>query len=140
MTADPSYELQQAITRLLKANADVGALVADRIYDRIPMKSGMAVPQLPYVSFGPEQEIPEFIDCVDGGDIVLQLDVWSDAPSRKEAKAIAKAVKVALDEESITLTDNAMVCFSFEGRRVLQDPDGLTTHIAMTFQATVEEH
>lgn len=141
MTADASYELQQAIVARLKADAAVGALIGDNIFDRIPRdRNGNIIVKPPYVSFGPEQMLPEFIDCIEGGDIVQQLDVWSDKPGRKEAKQIAKAIKASLDESSLVLTDNALVCFSFEGWRILEDPDGLTTHIAMTFQATVEEH
>lgn len=140
MSEDASYELQQAIVRALRASPAVAALIDGRVYDRVPAKSGMIVAEHPYVSFGPEQDIPEHLDCIDGGDIVLQIDVWSRAPGRREAKRIARAVKDALDDADLQLETNALVCLSYEGRQVLDDPDGLTTHIAMSFQATVEEH
>lgn len=140
MSNDAAYELQVAITKALKASSAVKALVKDRIYDRVPMANGKVTAAFPYISFGPEQDIPDHIDCIDGGEIVLQIDVWSRAPGRKEAKQIARAVKDALDDADLELGDNALVCLSYEGRRILDDPDGLTTHIPMTFQATVEEH
>lgn len=140
MSKDASYELQVAIVKRLKADASVKALIKDRVYDRIPMKAAQVTAELPYVSFGPEQDMPDHIDCINGGDIVMQIDVWSDKVGRGEAKTIARAVRDALDDADITLGDNALVCLSYEGRRILADPDGLTTHIAMSFQATVEEH
>jgi len=141
MSNDAAYELQVAIVKALKADAAVKALIGGRIYDRIPMDgTGKVTAKFPYVSLGPEQEIPEHINCIAGGDIVQQLDVWSRAVGRAEAKKIARAVKDALDDVDLSLGSNALVCLSYEGRRVLTDPDGLTTHIPMSFQATVEEH
>lgn len=141
MSEDASYELQQAIVRRLKADGAVKALIKERIYDYVSVdKNGEVTAEFPYVSFGPEQEIPEHIDCIAGGDIVLQIDIWSRKPGRREAKKIARAVKDALDDVDLELGENALVCLSYEDRRVLSDPDKLTTHIAMTFQATVEEH
>jgi hypothetical protein len=140
MSEDASYELQQAIVRRLKADDAVNALIGGRVYDRIPAKDDKVTAEFPFVSLGPEQDLPDHIDCIEGGDIVLQIDVWSRDVGRKQAKRIARAVKDALDDADLELGGSALVCLSYEGRHVLPDPDGLTTHIAMSFQATVEEH
>lgn len=134
MTEDAGYSLQKAIVSALRGNASVAAQTGGRIYDRVP-----ASVAFPYVSFGPEQELPEHAEGIEGGDIILQIDVWSQSAGRSEAKAVASAVRAALDDAELDLGDNALVCISYEDRRVLTDPDGLTTHIAMTFQATVEQ-
>jgi hypothetical protein len=139
--SDVSLELQGAITQALKGNAALTALIAGRVYDRVPRNStGQVTAVFPYVSYGPEQDIPEQADCMDASDIFLQIDIWSRGVGRPEAKQIARAVKDVLHDADLSLTDNALVSLSYEGRRVLVDSDGLTTQIAMTFQAVVEEH
>jgi hypothetical protein len=142
MSEDASYELQRAMVSTLKANAALTALIAGRVYDHVPQNSatGAVTAQFPYISFGPEQDIPEDYDCVDASEIIFQIDVWSRDPGFMEAKRIANAVKVALSALSLPVGDNALVYFAFDGRRALRDPDGLTSHVVMTFRAGVEKH
>lgn len=135
MSEDAGHELQVAIVNVLKADPDVSTMTAGRVYDRVPLDAGY-----PYISFGPEQDIPEDADCIEASEIILQIDVWSQDPGFREARRIGKAVKRALTDEAITLTDNALVYFEFDGRRVLRDPDGNTSHVVLTFRAGVEHH
>lgn len=140
MTQDAAHELQVAIVNALKASADLVALVGGRIYDRVPMESGKVTADFPYVSFGPTQDIPEDADCIEASELVIQLDAWSRDPGFMEGRKIAKAIKAALDEQSLPLADNALVYFEFDGRRDLRALDGLTTQIVSTFRAGVEHH
>lgn len=133
MTEDASYELQRAIYAALIADPAVSALVGDRVYDRVP-----ADVVFPYISFGPEQELPENADCIDASEIFVQLDFWSQDPGKREAKRGAKAIKAALEESALHLSENALTYFEFDGRRIMTDPDGLTSHAAVTFRAGVE--
>lgn len=139
MTEDVSHELQVAIVKCLNEDAAVVALIEDRVFDRVERDSaGEVTAQFPYVSFGPEQEIPEDADCMDASEIFLQLDAWSRDPGYREVRRIAKALKQALNETSLPLADNALVYFEYDGRRILRDPDGLTSHAALRFRAGVE--
>ncbi len=140
MTEDVSHELQVAIVKRLNEDADVLALIDDRVFDRVERNgAGEVTATFPYVSFGPEQELPEYADCLDASEIFLQLDAWSRDPGYREVRRIAKAVVKALDETSLPITDNALVYFEFDSRRVLRDPDGLTSHAVLTFRAGVEK-
>lgn len=141
MTEDVSHELQVAIVARLKGYADLSALIGDRVYDRVERDAaGEVTATFPYVSFGPEQDIPEDADCIDASEIVIQIDAWSRDPGYREVRRVAKAVVSALDETSLPITDNALVYFEYDGRRILRDPDGLTSHAVLTFRAGVEKH
>ncbi|MUO83995.1 DUF3168 domain-containing protein [Agrobacterium vitis] len=137
MTQDASHELQVAIVAALKASSDVMALVDGRIYDRVPSDSSGGV-QFPYISFGSTQDLPEHIECIDASDLTIQIDIWSRDPGYAEARKIAKATKIALTDEELSLSDNALVYFTFLRGDVVRAADGLTTQLAMTFGAGVE--
>ncbi|KQY31802.1 DUF3168 domain-containing protein [Rhizobium sp. Root483D2] len=141
MTEDVSHELQVAIVDRLKGFADLVALIDDRVFDWVPRNvSGEVTAAFPFVSFGPEQDIPEDADCIDASEIVIQIDAWSRDPGYREVRRVAKGVISALDNASLPLADNALVYFAYDGRRVLRDPDGLTSHAVLTFRAGVERH
>lgn len=140
MTNDAAHELQVAIVNALKADPDVAALVGIRIFDVVPAKDGKITAEFPYISFGPVQDLPEDADCIEASELVIQLDAWSRDPGFMEGRKIAKAIKKALDEQSLPLADNALVYFEFDGRRDLRAPDGLTTQIVSTFRAGVEHN
>ncbi|UXS00833.1 DUF3168 domain-containing protein [Agrobacterium tumefaciens] len=140
MTIDAAHELQVAIVNALKASSDLTALVGTRIYDRVPTADGRITATFPYVSFGPVQDIPEDTDCIEASELIIQLDAWSQDPGYMEGRQIAKAIKRALNEQSIPLAENALVYFVFDGRRDLRAPDGLTTQIVSTFRAGIEHH
>lgn len=140
MAEDASYELQQAIVRRLKADNAVKALIAARIYDRVPAKDGKVIATFPYLSFGPEQEIPDDAECIPGSEFFMQLDAWSRAVGFREVKKIARAVEDALiSEDGIELGDNALVTFEYDGRVILRDSDGITSHAAISFRALIEK-
>lgn len=137
MSEDASHELQVAIIACLKADAVVSALIGGRIYDRVPQGVG-----LPYISFGPTQDVPEPADGLDLSELFVQLSIWSDDPGFAEARRIAKAVIKALAHAfaggDLVLTDNALAYLECDGRRHLRDADGLTSHVALTLRAGIE--
>lgn len=132
MTA-PDYALQDAVFDALVADAGVGALIGDRIYDRVP-----AEPVFPYCSFGPSDITDVSDDCTDAWEIFLQIDCWSRAVGFPEVRQIAKAVRDALHDAELTLTDNALAALELQGNRTFRDPDGLTSHAALTLRALIE--
>lgn len=132
--ASPSLELQGAIVDRLKATAAVTALVADRIYDTVPDGA-----TFPYVTAGEGDELSEDADCVTGFDISLDIDVWSRKKGFPEAKQISDAVRSALTEVELSIATNALVYFQHRQTRFLRDPDGLTQHAVLTFEAFVEQ-
>ncbi|CDM56285.1 MULTISPECIES: DUF3168 domain-containing protein [Rhizobium] len=132
--ASPSLELQGAIAARLKASAGLTPLVGSRIYDAVP-----ADKVFPYVTIGEGDETSDDADCVDGFEISLDIDVWSRATGYPEAKRISDEIRKALKSPDLTLPINALVFFRHRQTRFLRDPDGLTSHAVMTFEAFAEQ-
>ena len=138
----PSLELQRAIVRVLTADSDVADLVAGRVYDAVPPETERAADTgaaWPYISMGPSDERSDDADCIDGFEITLQIDCWSRAVGCPEVRELAAAVRSALDDEELPLDETAMVAFAHVTTRIFRDPDGLTSHAAMTFAALIEQ-
>jgi len=132
--ASPSLELQGAIVARLKASAGLTALVSGRVYDAVP-----STPLFPYITVGEGDETSDDVDCVDGFEISLDIDVWSRAVGFPEAKRISDEVRKALKTPDLTIPTNALVYFRHRQTRFLRDPDGLTSHAVMTFEAFAEQ-
>jgi hypothetical protein len=133
--ATPELELQSAIVARLKADPGVAALVAGRIYDSVP--AGAA---FPYVSIGPVDSVGFDPECITGFDVAQQIDCWSRAVGFPEVKKIVDAVRAALhgQEEAMPLATNGMTFFEHRTTRITRDPDGLTSHGILGFEAAIE--
>lgn len=130
----PELELQGVLVSTLKADAGVSALVADRVYDTVPRDA-----ELPYISLGPMIATSDDAECINGFQISLQIDVWSQAVGLPECKRIVDAVRVSLRDTDLTLTDNALVLIEHETSHIQRDPDGITNHGITEFVAFVEQ-
>lgn len=128
-----SEELQRLLVSTLKADAGVSAITT-RVYDNVPTS-----PTFPYISFGPQSSVDDSADCVSGQEITVQLDCWSRAVGFLECKNLVDAVRKALHEQEIVLTDNALAEMRVELTRVFRDPDGLTSHGVVQITAVVQE-
>lgn len=140
---DASYELILAAVTALRADTAVTALVAGRIYDRVPEnQDGTPNVPFPYISIGPSSSIPDDFDCLDGEEITIQFDVWSSGPGEAfgsvECRKICGAVKRALHDVALPLTANALVSIQHEMTRVIDDPNPAINHGVVQFTAQVE--
>jgi hypothetical protein len=131
--SDPSYEVQAAMVAALKAAGALPAVVGARVYDAAP-----AGAVFPYITLGDCQVLPDKADCIDGAELFLQVDVWSRAVGYGEAKTIAKAIMVKLDDQPLTVAGHDVIVFEHQATTYLRDPDGLTRHVALTFRSLVQ--
>lgn len=130
-----SRGLQAAIFDALVADAGVGALVEDRIYDGAPSDR-----QYPCITFGPTSSFNDDLTCVDARTETVQLDVWSRDQGRMgPCKDICDAIKAALHLAELSLTQHALIRIRIDGIRVLRDSDGVTAHGVVTVEADLEE-
>ena len=96
---EPSLALQGAIVAALKASAALGALIGDRVFDRVP-----AGAVKPYIRIGDDQVIPDPAECFErSAEVFATLDVFSSAVGKPEAKRIAGAIVDALDHAHLDL-------------------------------------
>ena len=126
-------ELQQAIVQTLSNDADVKEIVDGRVFDSVPLKA-----EYPYVSLGPITSETTLADCLEIDNISVQIDVWSRDVSSAEMRELANAVRQALTKSDLALEKNGLVLFNHENTRELRDPDGLTSHAAVNFEAVVQ--
>lgn len=130
-----SRELQAAIFDALVADAGVGALVGDRIYDGAPSDR-----QYPCVTFGPTSSFNDDLTCVDARTETVQLDVWSRDQGRMgPCKDICDAIKAALHLAGLSLIEHALIRIRADSIRVLRDSDGVTAHGIVMIEADLEE-
>lgn len=129
---DPVLEIQGAIIARLKADAGVTSLVAQRVYDIPP-----ATATKPYISIGPSNYATEDADCVYGGEVMIQVDAWSEATVLSEVRRIADAVRKAIRSADLSLTTNALV--TLDHWRTDYIVDGAIKQASVRFTGIVEE-
>ncbi|PWE48479.1 DUF3168 domain-containing protein [Thioclava sp. NG1] len=133
MSADVA--LQDSVYDALIADAGVSALVGTRVYDNAP--DGVVYP---YITFGPSQAVTDDVECIDGEENYLQIDVWTqEGGSKRGAKVICAAVKQALHNAALVLSDPvALVLVEVEDMRVIGDPDEQVAHGIVSLKAVTE--
>lgn len=131
--ADPLTELRNEVYANLSGYTPLTALA--QVYDEVPQS--LDITRLPYVTLGPMVYTIENIDCIDGGEIMIQIDVWSIQPGQAEVSLLAGHVRNALKGFAPDLTDNALVEFIQDRTDFLRD--GEVKHASIRFRAIVEE-
>ena len=126
---------QKAIFEALVADAGVGALIGDRIFDRMPSDA-----DYPCVTFGPSDAVTDDADCVPGTEETIQIDVWTRDQGRTSGcKRITRAVYDALHEADLTIDAPwALVETRVAFTRVMLDPDGVTAHGVLSVTGMIE--
>jgi hypothetical protein len=130
-----SNALQQALFERLTTYAPLVALVGTRVADQPQMDLAP-----PYITFGASDFIQTDVDCIDGQSETIILDVWSVAQDgKRECKAICAAIVDALRRYEVDLPSGALADLRIDLVRVLDDPDGRTTHGVVQVTADLEE-
>ena len=129
MSADSSWELQQAVFTALTGDAPLMAMITG-IHDHVP--EGAA---FPYVTMGEASAIAWGAAGVDGVESTLILHVWSRSRGRKEVKQITAEMHRILHDADLAVTGHALIWLRFEQSRSLLDADGATYHGIARFRA-----
>lgn len=126
--------MQKAIVGRLKDDAAVSAIISGRVYDRVP-----AGATLPYVHIRGIQAIDDGADCINGIEVFVDLDVWSNAVGKVEASRAAAAVRAALNFAPLVLDEPyALAEIGHRDTNVGDGGDGILSRARMTFRALVE--
>lgn len=129
---DPVLELQGAIIARLRADADVAAIVGPRVYDIPPAKA-----PLPHISIGPSSYQSDDADCLTSGEVMIQIDAWSEARALSEVRRMADAIRSALRDWEPTLAVNALV--TLDHWRTDYINEGEIQHASIRYNAIVEQ-
>jgi hypothetical protein len=128
--SDPITELRIALVDHMRSDPTLPLS-----YDAPPQ--GDSSVYLPYISLGPMSYDIELVDCIDGGEIMIQIDAWSNDPGQDEVSRVAGLVRASLKDFEPSLPENSVVEFSHWRTDFLVD--GAIKHAAMRFTAIVEE-
>lgn len=131
--ADPLTELRNGMYEQMVGYGPLASRA--QVYDEVPQ--GLAESRLPYISLGPMVYTIEQIDCIEGGEIMLQVDAWSNRPGQAEIAELAGLVRDSLNGFFPTLVDNGLVEFVHDRTDFLRDGD--IKHASIRFRAIVEE-
>jgi hypothetical protein len=130
-----SWALQAAIFAALSADGGVKSVLGDpaRVYDEVPREAAM-----PYLVIGDDKENGWNTATDNGSEHGLVLHVWSRARGRKECKAIAYAVRAALDDAALAPSGHTLIDIAYQSAEFLRQTDGQTYHAILRFRAVTE--
>lgn len=133
--ADPSLALQKGVVDRLRTDPAVAALVGLNVFDRVPTKRD----PFPRITIGRDQIIDDGDACGDGWLAVVTVHVWTrEPPGMAPAKAIAVAVRDALASTDVDIEGFRLLSALHRDSVYLDDPDGLTSHVAVTFDYLID--
>ena len=133
--SDPGLLLQGAVNAALRADATVQNYVSNRIYDSIAQSVAF-----PYITLGAVETHDDKIEDFDSLGLTITIHVWSRNAGKVEAQQIADAVKAACHNKTLPLDFNWRMSTPLRRDRadVLIDPDGRTTHVALTYHCLAD--
>lgn len=127
--------VQVALVGALRADATLAAEIGDRVFDAVPEDAVH-----PYVSLGPEDWRDPMADCLIGETGVVQIDIWSRDVGRRECKRITDRIERMFRDGALALpAPYRCVSVAVILRRILQDPDGRTSHGVVQLRIETEE-
>ena len=131
--ANVEKELHGAIYERLTTDPALSSLINGRVFDDVSASA-----TFPYVVIGPVDSVEDDADCITSLEVAQQIDCWSRATGFPECKRVVDAVRAALHDYSFDLASNALVFFEHRTTRITRDPDGLTSHGILGFEAVIE--
>lgn len=130
--SSPAIALTTAVVAALKADAAVMAL-AQGVHDKVPYGAA-----LPYLAIRAVQVLDAGADCVEGYEVNLGLDAWSEKPGLAQAADLAGAVTAVLHEADLALAGFRLVDLMHRSTDVGREPDGVLSRARMEFRALID--
>ncbi len=133
MSADSSWELQQAIYTALTGDSTLMAMIQG-VHDHVPQGAAF-----PYVTIGEASAIAWSAAGVEGMDVTLVMHVWTRSRGRKQAKQTMAEIYRILHNADLTVPGHALIWLRFEFSQTLLDADGATYHGIARYNALTNE-
>lgn len=119
-----------AVTGLLSSAYSVPAIFTD-----VPQATDSGAPaQFPYITIGNDTFGSYDTKDDTGGEVVVQVSIWSRASSDLQIKGIADAVYSRMHRQPMTITGVNHITTEFESLTLTDDPDGKTRQAIMLFR------
>lgn len=114
----------------------LGQIILARVKDQVPELEGRELDKatettaFPYVTRGPIYGADADVECIEADDWTVQLDLWDRQSNKLKTAELAQKVRRALKGWSDTAAVT-MHPLSVGTPRIMDDPDGLTTHAVL---------
>ncbi|TRD21908.1 DUF3168 domain-containing protein [Palleronia caenipelagi] len=131
----PDVALQTAIESAVTADAELMTQIA-WIYDEVP--DDPYAGKTAYLSFGPSDLRDQSAECVQTEVHNLQIDVWSKAVGRIEAKGLTRRVIDLIRGGSLIMPAHRLGETVLALHRIISDPDPGVTHGVVQFDFHIE--
>lgn len=93
----------------------------------------------PYITLGEGIETPFLTFGKNGHDDVFTLHIWAQKKGFAECYDILNAIVLRLDGFELVVSGHATVMLEYDGSDSMNDPDGITRHVAARFRLIVED-
>tara|TARA_Y100001970_G_C14226585_1_gene856057 strand:- start:1243 stop:1650 length:408 start_codon:yes stop_codon:yes gene_type:complete len=126
------FALQTAIYSRLNTDSTLTNTHGAGVYDEVQEGNSY-----PFVTIGEETAIDYSTKDVDGGELTVNIHVWSQYKGSKETKTIMDRIHDLLHDYNLSVTGYNLVNSRFEYSDIMRDPDGITRHGVMRFRAII---
>jgi len=137
--------VQKAVYNVLSTDTDLIAALSS-YWGYVPVVDDVAQVQdsenpayFPFISFGQDLTNPLDTKTFNGGDAVMQIDVWSRVANYTQVKNVSEIVYNALHKKTLSIADAVHIATGMESVDYTIDPDGHTRRAMMLFRITYQD-
>ena len=124
------FALQSAIYSRLSSDSNLTTTLGAAVVDEA--QQGQSYP---FVAIGEETTIDFSTKDLDGSESTINIHVWSQYKGSKETKNIIDRLHTLLHDYSLSVSGHNLINLRFEFSDILRDPDGVTRHGVVRFNA-----
>ena len=129
MTTPTGSDILEQLFTVMRADAQLMALVGNRIYNHIPQDSPLPCLRARWDSVNEWDT-----KTSDGYDGNITVDIWSSHRGDKEALAIFDRTYSLLHKSELPLTSGQSLLLRYTMSDSFLEPDGLTHHTVIRFR------
>lgn len=133
MSAAQNALFQAIYARLSSDSALTGLVGEDAIFDRLLPKA-----KLPAIVFGTCESQDWSTATEDGSEILLTIEIWSEAEGRRALQAVEAQVRALLHDGELTLDGFHLVNLTYRTTRTRRQPRTGLFLAEMRFRAVIE--
>ena len=126
------FALQSSIYSTLSNDNNLTQVLGAGVYDEVTEGA-----TYPFVALGEETAVDYSTKDLVGGETTVNIHIWSQYKGSKETKNIMDKIHDLLHDSNLTVSGFNLINLRFEYSDIMRDPDGVTRHGVMRFQAII---